>query len=322
MQKELDSTADPVWSRLFPDTDHFERWYQTQSVNALDTVNTEVTYHLLPPDTASRAYRETLDRICNEVKRHGFACYEWSSTTASEPRSVSLAVGRLLQSMGLSDSDKGVIRDAAELSLLQDLAGTPQGRFPAYKSSAMNWHTDGYYNDHDDTIRSFTLHCIHPAANGGELILMDHNLLILALINEAPETIRLLSHPAAMTLPENRDDHGHDRPDRTVPVVFSHPDQSLGMRFTTRSQNIQWRCTDTRLAAEKAQTLIIQHQQWHTMVKLGAGQGIITRNVLHARNAFSDPADQPKRQMLRGRFKQIPIYNNPTIDPTTKPTTR
>jgi len=48
----------------------------------------------------------------------------------------------LLQQLSLTQADTGIIREQAELPLLRDLAGTAKGRFPAYRASAMNWHTD------------------------------------------------------------------------------------------------------------------------------------------------------------------------------------
>ena len=170
----------------------------------------------------------------------------------------------------------------------------------------MNWHTDGYYNDERETIRSFSLHCIAPAAVGGAMLLMDDVSLVYALFNEDPELVLLLSDPNAMTLPHNKDNDGHDRPDRCVPVISQNADESITMRFTTRTQNIQWRCSATQAAAQRASELINTHPQWHTRITLQQGQGIITRNVLHAREAFEDAPNKPKRQMLRGRFTTLP----------------
>ena len=180
----------------------------------------------------------------------------------------------------------------------------------------MNWHTDGYYNAAADTIRCFTLHCVEPAAEGGALLLLDDAYLVLALLHDDPELVALLSHPEAMTLPQNTDTDGHDRPARTTPLIQRHSDGSLSMRFTTRSQNISWRCAATQAAALRATELIDAHREWQTRFSLKKGQGIITRNILHAREQFVDAPGvdapgvdtpkQSKRQMLRGRFTSLP----------------
>lgn len=253
----------------------------------------------------------TLTQLCETVQQSGFALYEWNDVSDD----VSKSIARLLLLLSLHGGDEGVMREVGELSLLQDLSGTPKGRFPPYQPKAMNWHTDGYYNDAAETIRCFTLHCVAPAAEGGALLLMDDAYLIFALWQENPELVVLLSHPEAMTLPGNKDKEGHDRPDRSVPVISRNADESLSMRFTTRTQHIQWRCEATQAAAQRASELITANPQWHTRIMLQENQGVITRNVLHAREQFTDAPEQPKRQMLRGRFTSLPKLAT-TIEPT------
>jgi len=247
--------------------------------------------------------KASMMQLCENVTKTGFALYQWDDEPIDVPESVS----RLLQALSLHNGDQGVIRETDQLSLLQDLSGTPKGRFPPYQAKAMNWHTDGYYNDAAETVRCFTLHCVAPAAVGGALLLMDDVSLVYTLYKEDPELVALLSHPKAMTLPHNKDNDGHDRPDRIVPVISRNTDNSISMRFTTRSQHIQWRCNATQAAARHACELINAHPQLHTRITLQRGQGIITRNVLHAREAFVDEPGKPKRQMLRGRFTNLPV---------------
>jgi len=241
-------------------------------------------------------------QICQRVQDAGFAAYEWISSSGATVEDVT----NVLQALSLKHGDNGVMRDAGELSLLEDLSGTAKGRFPPYSSKAIQWHTDGYYNAHNDSIRCFTLHCLSPAASGGALVLMDDALLLLAMLVENPSMVTLMSHPNAMTLPQNRDAMGHDRPDRHVPMVTGHDDGSISLRFTTRARNITYRNAETEVAAKRAAKLIEAHPQWHRRIKLKQHQGIVTRNILHARDAFTDASDSPKRQILRGRFTALP----------------
>ncbi len=255
-----------------------------------------------PPQSPDKSFEAVLTQLCESVAQTGFALYEWTDN----PHDVTSSVSDLLKALSLRDSDQGVIRETSELSVLQDLTGTPKGRFPPYQSKAMNWHTDGYYNDAAQMVRCFTLHCVSPAAVGGALLLMDDAYLVYALLKEDPELVVLLSHPSAMTLPHNQDSEGHNRPDRSVPVIVRNADDTITMRFTTRTQNIQWQCSATKAAAQRANELINAHPQWHNRITLQQGQGIITRNVLHAREAFEDAPDKPKRQILRGRYTNLP----------------
>lgn len=245
-----------------------------------------------------------LTALCETLRLDGHALYRWRDNEA--PADARAWVKRLNQRLGLLTSDRGILTGDDELSLLEDLSGTPKGRYVPYTRRSLNWHTDGYYNDPDEALRCFTLHCLHQAVRGGALSIMDPELLLIALYDEDPSLVAELAAEDAMTLPANRDEQGHDRPDRTVPVFAVHADGTLATRLTTRIHNIRWRSDATRSAAEHAIRLINSNPQWHLPVRLEAGQGVVTRNVLHRREAFEDADDRPHRQMLRGRFLQLP----------------
>lgn len=301
------STSELIASILFDgNQSNLTAWVeQTQKRIEASTEPTIIEPILLPshlPQNRGKPFATSMTQLCKRVASTGFAVYEWSD----KPGDVNTAVSDLLQALSLRDGDQGVMRETSELSLLQDLTGTPKGRFPPYQSKPMNWHTDGYYNDAAQMVRCFTLHCVSPAAVGGALLLMDDAYLVYALLKEDPELVVLLCHPNAMTLPHNKDNEGHDRPDRCVPVILQNTDQTIAMRFTTRTRNIHWRCNATKAAAQRASELINVHSEWHTRITLQQGQGIITRNVLHAREAFEDAPDKPKRQILRGRYTNLP----------------
>lgn len=250
---------------------------------------------------------QALIQLCDQVRIFGFSHYHLS-TQKEQPREV---VAELASTLGLNRSDGGIIHDENDqLSLLEDLPGTARSRFLPYSNKAMNWHTDGYYNATDSVIRGITLHCLQSASTGGTLTVMDPELLLIALYDEDPQLVLELTHEQAMLLPANTDAEGHNRPDRRVPVLFAHDDASLGMRFTTRSQHIQWRSEATRIAAERALGLIEQHNEWHTAIRLQPGEGIVSRNALHRRDAFHDGPDTLKRQILRGRYHQPPTLEH------------
>lgn len=266
--------------------------------------------HWLSPSLNTAADQAALATLCIAMQNHGYALYQWSSS----PNNLQQSIKLLHHCLGLQQSDSGVVTGTDKLSLLEDLSGTPQGRFIPYTHRAMNWHTDGYYNDSARAVRCFTLHCIQPASHGGALTIMDNDLLLIALYDEDPQLVALLSHPEAMLLPANSDEQGHDRPDRVAPVFSMYPDGSLGTRFTARVQHIEWRSPDTKAAARKSLELINDHPHWHRSLRLTTDQGIITRNVLHRREAFEDAQHSTRRQMLRGRFMQLPtpaVSNQP-----------
>lgn len=244
-----------------------------------------------------------LAQICKSVQRNGFAVYEWQLI----PKDPLAACIKFNQQLGLKDSeaDQGVASSKG-LSTLRNLEGESLGRFIPYTNRAMNWHTDGYYNSQDAAIRCFTLHSVAAASEGGTLKLVDSELLLIGLYDQDPHLVQLLSHPRAMMLPANKDTDGHDRPDRYVPVISMHADGTLDLRFTARTKNIHWRNTATQQAAEHALTLLERRTDWQHSLRLKTGQGVITRNVLHKREAFNDSPKSPQREMLRGRYTRMP----------------
>ncbi|MEM7257629.1 MAG: TauD/TfdA family dioxygenase [Pseudomonadota bacterium] len=268
----------------------------------LQQQNTAPALTMLSPRLDQAEDLPALQSLCRTVRNVGFAVYQWSQPSDDASRDVML----LHDALSLRSFDTGVVHDDDGLSLLTDLSGTSQGRFIPYTKRAMGWHTDGYYNTMEQSLHCFTIHCISPAHSGGALTLLDNQLMLIALFDTNPELVTLLSHPQAMMLPANRDELGHDRPARYSPVLFIRADGTPGAHFTTRTKNIEWRSSDTLDAALRMKKLIDQHPRWHHTVTLQCGQGVITRNVLHRREAYTDHPDAP-RKMLRGRYLHSPV---------------
>jgi hypothetical protein len=245
---------------------------------------------------------EVVDSICAEVRSNGYARYQLEQVTG-DARQI---VARFYASLGLIEADSGVIAGNDHLSLLENSDNPTQRRFVPYSDRAMNWHTDGYYNAQSSSVKCFCLHCLQPASSGGELTLMDDQLLLIALYDHEPSVVPLLAHPQAMLLPATNDEFGHVRPDRLAPVFEVDSDGDLITRFTTRQRNIQWRSPETQQAMEVAIELLSQKQHWHTTLRLRSGEGVITRNILHRRTRFTDTEDEHGRQMLRGRYRHRP----------------
>ena len=257
-------------------------------------------YYTIEPGNAGLAETD----ICGlgaDLRQRGYALFKIDDRIDQRQ-----SLSGLLAQLGLRANDEGVIRADDGLSLLRDHGDGPRARFVPYSNRLLNWHTDGYYNAADQTLRCFVLHCLQPAASGGELMLLDPELLLIELYREAAESVSLLSHPECICLPANTDQHGHSRPDRYAAVFSAHADGTLAMRYTTRSRNIRFRNRETEQAMQQLRDIIDRCEKWHVKLRLEAGQGILCRNLLHCRSSFTDPPDQPGRQILRGRFTHLP----------------
>jgi len=182
--------------------------------------------------------------------------------------------------------------------------GNRQAYIP-YTDRAIKWHTDGYYNTPDRQIRSFVLHCVRSAGQGGENRLMDHEIVYLMLRDSNADFIRALSAPDAMTIPERTDEDGVARAAQTGPVFSVDPATGdLHMRYTARTRSIEWKQDATTLAAVAALEKLLASDLPHihrTLLK--PGMGLLCNNVLHDRAAFSDDPDSP-RLLYRARYHE------------------
>ena len=172
-----------------------------------------------------------------------------------------------------------------------------------YSNQRLLWHTDGYYNAPEQRIRAFILHCVRPAATGGENRLLDHEIAYILLRDADPEYVRALSAPDAMTIPANAEEGAEIRPARTGPV-FSTDSGALHMRYTARTRNIEWRPDEsTRAAVQYLNRILDEGSPYVFTLRLAGGQGMVCNNVLHNRSAFTDgPAPCLGRLVYRARY--------------------
>jgi len=172
-----------------------------------------------------------------------------------------------------------------------------------YSNRRLLWHTDGYYNPPAQRIRAFILHCVRPAAAGGENRLLDPEIAYLLLRDADPEHVRALSASDAMTIPANTDEGMTPRPAQSGPV-FSSDAGALHMRYTARTRSIAWRSdAATRAAVERLRQILETASPYVFTLRLAPGQGLVCNNVLHDRSAFTD-APGAGRLVYRARYAE------------------
>lgn len=206
--------------------------------------------------------------------------------------------------LGLMRLDKNLLADDDGIS---ELHVVPEGRaheYIPYSNKPINWHTDGYYNPLDRLIRAMVLHCVQPAAYGGENALLDHEIIYLLLRDLNPEHIVALMHPQCMTIPPNVENGVEIRAAQSGPVFSVDTNGRLHMRYTARTRSIVWRddaATHAAVAALEAllnapSTPIFQH-------RMESGHSIVCNNVLHTRTEFEDDATTgEQRRVYRARY--------------------
>lgn len=205
----------------------------------------------------------------------------------------------LARQFGLQRLDPNWLADDDGISSIRVTEGAQRGEFIPYTRKPMRWHTDGYYNPPQRRIRAFVLHCVRQAAEGGETMLLDHELAYLRLCEANSDWARALMRPDAMTIPA-RDGA---RKAQTGPVFsFDATDGSLHMRYTARTVSIEWaQDPDTTAAVRFLAQWLSDDAPLALRLRLEPGMGVICNNVLHTRSAFrDDPANL--RLLYRARY--------------------
>ena len=224
---------------------------------------------------------------------------------AGKPRPLDQArqdLRSLGRRLGLERLDANLCADEDAITPLAVSKGSRRRRYIPYTNRPISWHTDGYYNLPDRQIRGMALHCVSPAADGGDNQLMDPEIAYILLREHNPDYITALMHPRAMTIPANEEEPGLIRPQQSGPVFSFDPHGALHMRYTARTRSIEWRDDETTMAAVGYLAEILKTPSPYVVGhRLSAGQGVICNNVLHKRSAFED-TESRRRLVLRARY--------------------
>ena len=257
-------------------------------------------------------------KIRSLLKRCGMAIFRVGETMAGsgdEAHGRDMVAG-ISKHYCLKNPDKNPYADDDALTPLHVAAGKArieEGRklYIPYTDKAINWHTDGYYNPPERTIRTMLLYCVRPAKSGGANMLFDPEIAYLLMRDADIEMVRAMAHPQAMTIPANEIDEAVTREDVTGPVFsIDRQDGSLRMRYTARKKNVIWRNDgDTARALKFLENMLSEENEKNNKFmfeyRLKAGEGLVCNNVLHTRTSFVDgEQENEKRFILRGRYRQ------------------
>lgn len=275
----------------------YARW-RKEKLRDYPTTPEALRIEIADPFALTSVERESLSAICRKTN---IALYRLGST-AHNTKTMVRALG---QQLGLIRLDQNLCADEDGIAAIRVVPeGRPREYIP-YSNRAINWHTDGYYNDPQHQVRSIIMHCVCDAAVGGANTLLDPEMLYILIRDENPDYLAALSAPDAMTIPGNSDNGRLLRPERSGPV-FSVNDQdgALHMRYTARTRSIRWQDDElTRSALGFLEELLASDLPYMLRVRLNPQEGILCNNVLHTREAFTDdPAKGKERLVFRARY--------------------
>lgn len=277
-------------------SEDYHRWREAKLEDSPRRVE-ELVVEVRDPKSLTEAEQEAL---LDRLRRANMVVYV--SGLGDDPdKGVPRA---LAERFGLRRLDNNYLADDDGLtSLTVRQEGTRRHYIP-YTDRPIKWHTDGYYNDAEHQIRGLMLHCVRPAAEGGENALMDHEIAYLRLRDEDPAHIAALMQADAMTIPPGKGSEGGERAAAAGPVFsVDSLTGSLHMRYTARRRNIEWKDTPAvRAAVASLERVLAEEQAFVFRARLESGMGLIGNNVLHDRAGFHDHPGQPGRLIYRGRF--------------------
>ncbi len=287
----------------------YSAWREQKIANYPSSLG-ELAVEIDNPHSLSEVEVTAIRRAC---LRANMAIYSCSRKAGSEDADKTI-VTDLGSHFGLQHLDNNLYASDEGISELQVSAERRQFEYIPYSNKAISWHTDGYYNQLDRKIRAMVLHCVRPAARGGENALMDHEMLYLLMRDENPRYIEALMQPDVMTIPANIENGVEIRPEQTGPVfsVTSSISDSVGaqtghlhMRYTARTRSIEWKKDQTTLSAVKClEELLASDSPAIFHHRLSAGQGLICNNTLHTRSTFRDEEGSEGRLVYRARYSE------------------
>ncbi|MCX7896747.1 MAG: TauD/TfdA family dioxygenase [Rhodocyclaceae bacterium] len=279
------------------DHDAYRRWREEKLDTAPRRIE-DIVVELNDPRALTPSERR---RLQSTIARCNMALYV--GKTGTDPDKA--IVRRLGEQLGLTTLDGHWLTDddgISPLSVLGAEARSERRDFIPYTDKPIKWHTDGYYNTPERTIRSLLLHCVQSAVSGGENQLLDHEIAYILLRDEDPAYIEALSRPDALTIPARTDDEGVARPAQPGPVFSLNDDGSLHMRYTARTISVLWREDGATQAARHAlERLLARPTPWTLRGRLEPGMGLVCHNVLHDRSGFTEAAHR-RRLLYRARY--------------------
>lgn len=278
------------------DTDAYDSW-RAGKIKAVENALT------LPPVAIQDLARPTDSErmaLANRCETANFALYACADSNIGDEPGFP-ALGDFADAFGLKIAETHRSAEKTGIVALQTSKATGKRGYIPYTPRALNWHTDGYYNDADHQISAFVLHCVRPAPSGGVNQILDPEIAYIRLRDENPTFLRALMHPQAMTIPPD----GDLRPASVGPVFYADPATGrLQMRYTARTRSIEWRDDPATTQAQGfLRDCLMAGDPLMLQIRMQAGQGVLNNNVLHNRTRFEDGQDTADtRLMIRVRF--------------------
>ncbi len=278
----------------------YKNWRDIKLLNTPNYLQHDLNTLFINIGDAYKPTQTELQKISDACEKNSFCLYRILNKASDNKKNIHA----LAKQLGLSHLDGNICSDEDSLTSITNTSHKGQHEYIPYSKKRLSWHTDGYYNTPDHNINSMLLHCAQSAKEGGESLLMDHEIAYLLLRDENPTYIEALMQADAMTIPANILEGKVIREAQTGPVFSITQSGQLHMRYSARKRNIEWKQTTPIIEAIAfLEELLESNSKYIIKHTLKAGEGLICRNILHRRTAFVDFDEQDKKRLLyRGRY--------------------
>ncbi len=272
------------------------REWRGEKLKAYPADPRELVVEVNDPRALSDAEAEAMRNLCG---RYNMAIYR----SRLGPLADKAIPARLGERFALTHLDHNLLADEDAITSLEVASGKAGRGYIPYSNRRLLWHTDGYYNPPERRIRAFILHCVTPAARGGENALIDPEMVYLLLRDADPGYVEALMASDAMTIPANTEGGAETRAAQAGAVFSLDPETGrLHMRYTARTRSIVWKDDARTHAAVAALDALLAAGGGHVFrYRLASGEGLLCNNVLHNREAFEDAAGAT-RLLYRARY--------------------
>ena len=284
MNAELD--ADAAKSPFLLENEGAYQAWRRRKLGLLGRLSADRVFEL---DDSGRLPAALRPELRAQIGAYNFAIFE---TRGEFDKDAFLALNR---EFGLLHADGGAGEQDGGVTALRAVdEADALSRYIPYTRRALNWHTDGYYNPPARRICAFALYCVSQARRGGGNFLFDHELMYLLIRDREPGLLAALMADDLMRIPANVQGNQVLRAEESGPVFSLRPGgQGLNMRYTSRPRNIEWKSDRLSRQALDLVREILVNGGGAIELRLQAGQGIVCNNILHGREAFRDPTNEP-----------------------------
>ena len=195
----------------------YQQWHEYKLNNAPNYLEDDLNCLFVEIDYAQSPSSKQCESILEACQKHSFGLYRINNLSPDDKQHIH----SFASTLGLTTLDSNICADTDSLTSITRTKHKGQHEYIPYSDRRLSWHTDGYYNTPENTINSMLLHCAQPAKEGGESLLMDHEIAYLLLRDENPAYIQALMQDDAMTIPVNILDGGISRSIRSPLSVES-----------------------------------------------------------------------------------------------------